>query len=31
MPNPMLSATVMFGNSAYDWKTMPTLRWFGGW
>ena len=29
MPNPMLSATVMFGNSAYDWKTMPTLRWFG--
>ena len=26
----MLSATVMFGNSAYDWKTMPTLRWFGG-
>ena len=19
----------MFGNSAYDWKTMPTLRWFG--
>ena len=27
---PMLSATVMFGNSAYDWKTIPTLRWFGG-
>ena len=26
----MLSATVMFGNSAYDWKTIPTLRWFGG-
>jgi len=26
----MLSATVMFGNSAYDWKTMPTLRRFGG-
>ena len=25
----MLSATVMFGNSAYDWKTMPTLRWLG--
>jgi hypothetical protein len=19
----------MFGKSAYDWKTMPTLRWFG--
>src|SRR5262245_35025795 len=29
-PKPMLSATVMFGKSAYDWKTMPTLRWFGG-
>ena len=27
---PMLSATVMFGNSAYDWKTIPTLRLFGG-
>ena len=26
----MLPATVMFGNSAYAWKTMPTLRWFGG-
>ena len=26
----MLPATVMFGNSAYDWKTIPTLRWFGG-
>ena len=26
----MLSATVMFGNRAYDWKTMPTWRWFGG-
>ena len=26
----MLSATVMFGNSAYDWKTIPTLRRFGG-
>ena len=30
MPNPMFPATVMFGNSAYDWKTIPTLRWFGG-
>ena len=29
MPNPMLSATFMFGNSAYDWKTIPTLRLFG--
>src|SRR5687768_13820041 len=28
-PKPMLLATFMFGNSAYDWKTMPTLRWFG--
>ena len=28
-PKPTLAATVMFGNSAYDWKTMPTLRWFG--
>ena len=27
---PTLSATVMFGKSAYDWKTIPTLRWFGG-
>ena len=26
----MLSATVMFGKRAYDWKTMPTFRWFGG-
>ena len=25
----MLPATFMLGNSAYDWKTMPTLRWFG--
>ena len=24
-PKPMLSATVMFGNSAYDWKTMPDV------
>src|SRR5438034_1957150 len=29
-PKPMLSATVMFGNRAYDWKTIPTLRWLGG-
>src|SRR3954470_6119797 len=29
-PKPMLSATVMFGNSAYDWKTIPMFRWFGG-
>ena len=29
-PKPMLSATVMFGKRAYDWKTIPTLRWFGG-
>ncbi len=29
-PKPMLSATDMFGKSAYDWKTIPTLRWFGG-
>src|SRR5689334_1237473 len=29
-PNATLSATVMFGKSAYDWKTIPTLRWFGG-
>ena len=29
-PNPMLSATVMFGNRAYDWKTIPMLRRFGG-
>src|SRR6187401_2168059 len=28
-PKTMLSATDMFGNRAYDWKTMPTLRWFG--
>src|SRR4029079_19288043 len=28
-PKPMLSATVMFGKRAYDWKTIPTLRWFG--
>ncbi len=28
-PNPMLSATVMFGKRAYDWKTIPTLRLFG--
>src|SRR4051794_4979013 len=26
----MLSATFMFGNRAYDWKTMPTFRRFGG-
>jgi hypothetical protein len=26
----MLPATVMFGNRAYDWNTIPTLRWFGG-
>ncbi len=25
----MLPATVMFGKRAYDWKTIPTLRWFG--
>ena len=29
-PKPTLSATVMFGNRAYDWKTMPTFRRFGG-
>src|SRR4029079_4376284 len=28
-PKPMLSATVMFGKRAYDWKTIPTLRWVG--
>ena len=26
----MLSATDIFGKSAYDWKTMPTFRRFGG-
>src|SRR5215213_3643790 len=30
IPKPTLRATVMFGNSAYDWNTMPTLRRFGG-
>ena len=25
----MLPATDMFGKSAYDWKTIPTLRWLG--
>ena len=29
-PKPMLSATDMFGNSAYDWNTIPTLRRFAG-
>lgn len=26
----MFSATVMLGNSAYDWNTMPMLRWLVG-
>ena len=30
IPKPMLLATLMFGNSAYDWNTMPTFRLFGG-
>ena len=26
----MLSATLMLGNRAYDWNTMPTFRSWGG-
>ena len=29
-PKPILSATVIFGNNAYDWNTMPMLRWLVG-
>ena len=29
-PNATLAATLMCGNRAYDWNTIPVSRWWGG-